>query len=152
MRLFSVLPVLGLLLGTHALMDWREPALDSFDVRSPDDVCVSLNTELVVPDILGILTAVGVISESIFPSSPTCQSIIVPVFLTRINRPMPLSVGYSFVHRDERRRHPGHYHCRRRCGNKYFDGPGVWSTIQSMIWECVLTLVFSPRLTVRPPN
>ena len=67
MRLFSVLPVLSLLLGTRASShDSRGPAAHRIDVRSPIiDVCVTLDTELVVPDLLGILTAVGVIGEPI---------------------------------------------------------------------------------------
>jgi hypothetical protein len=79
MRLFSVLPVLGLLLGTRASShDLREPAPHRLDVRVTStiiDVCVLLQTELVVPGELEILTAVGWIGESIFSSSSesTCQ-------------------------------------------------------------------------------
>lgn len=63
MRLFSFLPVLGLFLGTRA----SSQALHRFDLRDLVDVCASINSELVVPDLLGVLTAVGVISESNFP-------------------------------------------------------------------------------------
>jgi hypothetical protein len=75
MRLFSVLPVLGLLLGTRASShDLREPAPHRLVVRSPIvDVCAAIQTDLVVTDSFGTLTAVGEISESIFSSSSTCQ-------------------------------------------------------------------------------
>ena len=67
MRFFTVLPVLSLLLGARAhSFDPRNPAPHRLDVRDTPDVCASLDIELVVPDILGILTAVGVISESTF--------------------------------------------------------------------------------------
>ncbi|KAF8495935.1 hypothetical protein F5888DRAFT_509998 [Russula emetica] len=78
MRLFSVLPVLGLLLGTRASShDSREPAPYRLDVRSPIidiDVCVTLNADLVVPNLLNTLTAVGAIDACI------CLSAL-PVFL-----------------------------------------------------------------------
>ena len=63
MRLSRVLPALGLLFGVRASqLDSRVP--HTLDARDPLDVCASLNTELVVPDLLGILTAVGVIGAS----------------------------------------------------------------------------------------
>jgi hypothetical protein len=67
MRLFSVLPVLSLLLGTRASShDSREPAPHRLDVRGPIiDVCATVNADIAVPNILSILTAVGVIGESI---------------------------------------------------------------------------------------
>ena len=46
---------------------------------------------------------------------------------------MPLSVGPSPVPRDERRRPPGRYRCRRICGDRYFGEIGVWAMIQIMI-------------------
>ncbi|KAI9439296.1 hypothetical protein H4582DRAFT_2076001 [Lactarius indigo] len=62
MRLFRALPVLGLLFGARASsLQSREPAAHPLDERDLLDVCASVNTELVVPNILGILTAVGVI-------------------------------------------------------------------------------------------
>ncbi len=65
MRLFRVLPTLGLLLGTRASsLDSRSPAPHSLDTRALIDVCVTLNTELAVPDLLGIVLAVGLIGES----------------------------------------------------------------------------------------
>ena len=79
MRFFTVLPVLSLLLGARAhSLDSRDPVPHRLDVRDTLDVCGSLNTELVVPDILGILTAVGVIGESTIsihvPSVPAILS------------------------------------------------------------------------------
>jgi hypothetical protein len=67
MRLFSVLPVLSLLLKTRASShDSREPAPHRLDVRGPIiDVCAAVSVDLAVPDILNILTAVGKIGESI---------------------------------------------------------------------------------------
>jgi hypothetical protein len=107
MRLFSVLPVLSLLLGTRASSHGsREPAPHRLDVRSPIlDVCVAINADIAVPNILEIVTAVGVISESIF-SSLTCPK-VVPAFLKRVNRRMHLSVGPSPVPRDGRGRQAG---------------------------------------------
>jgi hypothetical protein len=67
MLLFRVLPVLSLLLGARASsLDWRDPAPHRLDVRDTPDVCGSVNSEIVVPDLLGILTAVGVIGGSTF--------------------------------------------------------------------------------------
>ena len=70
MRFFSVLSLLTLLLGTRASLHdeyLRGPPPRRHDVRSPIlDVCVSLNLEVVVPDIVnGILTGVGILGESI---------------------------------------------------------------------------------------
>lgn len=70
MRFFSVLSLLSLLLGTRASShDLREPAPHTLDVRRPIlDICVSINANLVVPDVDGILTAVGLVGEShVFP-------------------------------------------------------------------------------------
>ncbi|KAH9980421.1 hypothetical protein BJV74DRAFT_109935 [Russula compacta] len=64
MRLFPVLPLLSLLFGVGARassLDSRAPVPHPLDVRDLSDVCASLDTELVVPDALGILTAVGII-------------------------------------------------------------------------------------------
>ena len=67
MRLFCILPVLSLLLGGRASsLDSRDSAPHRFDVRDTPDVCGLVNSEIVVPDILGILTAVGVIGKSTF--------------------------------------------------------------------------------------
>lgn len=64
MRLFRVLPLLSLLFGVGvraSSLDSRAPVPHPLDVRDLADVCASLDTELVVPDVLGILTAVGII-------------------------------------------------------------------------------------------
>ncbi|KAF8476343.1 hypothetical protein DFH94DRAFT_109195 [Russula ochroleuca] len=63
MRLFRVLPALSLLFGARASssLDSRAPAPHRNDARDLLDVCASVDTNLVVPDILNILTAVGVI-------------------------------------------------------------------------------------------
>ena len=67
MRLFCILPVLSVLLGGRASsLDSRDPAPHRLDVRDTPDVCGLVNSEIVVPDILGILTAVGVIGKSTF--------------------------------------------------------------------------------------
>ena len=74
MRLSRVLPALGMLFGARASqLDSRAPhAVDTHDV------CASLNTELVVPDLLGILTAVGLIGASTFVSNVPACGILVP--------------------------------------------------------------------------
>jgi hypothetical protein len=66
MRLFRVLPALSLLFGARASssLDSRAPAPHRNDARDLLDVCASVDTNLVVPDILNILTAVGVIGAS----------------------------------------------------------------------------------------
>ncbi|KAN0135205.1 hypothetical protein V8E53_007096 [Lactarius tabidus] len=75
MHLFRILPILSLLFGAHASsLDPRRPDAHPLDARDLSDVCGSLNTELVVPDLLGILTAVGVIDVCL------CQSAL-PLFL-----------------------------------------------------------------------
>ena len=76
MRLLPALPVLSLLLGARASsLDSRGPASNRLNVREPIvDVCASINAELVVPDLLGILTAVGVVGEFIFSSSSLPRS------------------------------------------------------------------------------
>ncbi|KAH9051576.1 hypothetical protein EDB83DRAFT_2521972 [Lactarius deliciosus] len=62
MRLFRVLPVPSLLFGARAAsLQSREPAAHPLDARDLLDVCASVNAELVVPDLLGVLTAVGVV-------------------------------------------------------------------------------------------
>ena len=70
MRLFSALPLLGLLLGTRASShDSRAPATHRLDVRTPIvDVCVNLNVDLAVPVIVrgGEPLLVGLIRESTF--------------------------------------------------------------------------------------
>ena len=76
MRLSRVLPALGMLFGARASQ------LDSRALRAVDahDVCASLNTELVVPDLLGILTAVGLIGASTFVSNVPACGVLVPDF------------------------------------------------------------------------
>jgi len=44
-------------------------ASSSLARRDPTDICASINTELVVPDLLGILTAVGVINTCLCESA-----------------------------------------------------------------------------------
>ena len=67
MRLFCIIPVLSLLLGGRASsLDPRDPAPHRLDVRDTPDVCGFVNSEIVVPNELGILTAVGVIGKSTF--------------------------------------------------------------------------------------
>ncbi|KAH8987195.1 hypothetical protein EDB92DRAFT_1818040 [Lactarius akahatsu] len=62
MRLFRALPVLSLLVGARASsLQSREPDAHPLDARDLLDVCASVNAELVVPDLLGVLTAVGVV-------------------------------------------------------------------------------------------
>jgi hypothetical protein len=69
MRFFRVLPALSLLLGARASsLDSREPAPHRLDTRALLDVCVSINADLVVPNALGILTAVGLLGAPRFPS------------------------------------------------------------------------------------
>ncbi|KAI0300652.1 hypothetical protein B0F90DRAFT_395233 [Multifurca ochricompacta] len=60
MRIFRVLPILGLLFGAHASpLESREPASHPLDARAPLDVCANVNVDLAVPDSLGTLTTVG---------------------------------------------------------------------------------------------
>jgi hypothetical protein len=76
MRLSRVIPALSLLFGARASsLDSREPASHPLDVRDLLDVCASINTELAVPDLLGVLTAVGVIGGLIFTLKSSCQSV-----------------------------------------------------------------------------
>ena len=68
MRLFHVVPTLGLLFGARASsLGPREPAAHPLDARDLLDVCASVNANLEVPNLLGVLTAVGVIGRSIVP-------------------------------------------------------------------------------------
>lgn len=73
MRLFPLLSILGLLGIRAPSHDSVEPATHRLGVSSLMDTWVSMDTEIVVPDLLGIRTAVGVIGKSIFSSSSTCQ-------------------------------------------------------------------------------
>ena|ERR1700761_9101262 len=74
MRLFRALPILSLLFGARASsFDSRAPTAHPHDARDLLDVCSSVDTELVVPDLLGILTAVGVIGQFNFPLSQPFQ-------------------------------------------------------------------------------
>ncbi|KAI0247441.1 hypothetical protein BJV78DRAFT_1245779 [Lactifluus subvellereus] len=62
MRLFKLFSLLSLLFGVRASsLDSRSPAPHPLDTRDLLDVCASINVNLEVPDLLGILTAVGVI-------------------------------------------------------------------------------------------
>ncbi|KAI0290225.1 hypothetical protein BC826DRAFT_1106580 [Russula brevipes] len=62
MRLFRVIPVLSLLFGARASsLESREPASHPLDVRQLLDVCANIKTDLAVPDLLGVLKAVGVV-------------------------------------------------------------------------------------------
>ena len=68
MRLFRILPTLSLLFGVRASsLGSREPAAHPLDARDLLDVCASVNVNLEVPDILGVLKAVGVIGRFIVP-------------------------------------------------------------------------------------
>ena len=72
MRLFRVLSLLSLLFGgaCASSLDSREPAPP--DVRDVLDVCASVDTELVVPDLQGMLTAIGELGGShFFPIPPS---------------------------------------------------------------------------------
>ncbi|KAI9439301.1 hypothetical protein H4582DRAFT_2076004 [Lactarius indigo] len=61
-RLFHALPVLGLLFEARASsLKAREPAAHPLDVRDLLDVCASVNTQIAVPDVHGVLTIAGVI-------------------------------------------------------------------------------------------
>lgn len=75
MRLFRLLPALSLLFGARASsLESREPPAHPLDARDLLDVCASVNAELEVPNLLGILTAVGVVDVCL------CLSAL-PVFL-----------------------------------------------------------------------
>ncbi|KAH9170201.1 hypothetical protein EDB89DRAFT_2230753 [Lactarius sanguifluus] len=75
MRLFRVLPVLSLLFGARASsLQSREPAAHPLDARDLLDVCAPVNTDLVVPDLLGVQTAVGMVDNCL------CLSAL-PLFL-----------------------------------------------------------------------
>ena len=74
MRLLHVFPILSFLFGARASsLDSRALAAHPLDARDLLDVCASINTELVVPDSFGILTAVGVISQFNVPLSQPFQ-------------------------------------------------------------------------------
>ncbi|KAN0135202.1 hypothetical protein V8E53_007093 [Lactarius tabidus] len=60
MRLFHVLPILGLLFGVSASsLDSRAPAAHPLDARELLDVCASVNVDLLAPDLLGDLLGVS---------------------------------------------------------------------------------------------
>lgn len=66
MRLFRILPVLSLLFGARASsLKLPESAAHSLDACANGllDVCAPVNADLVVPDLLGVLTAVGKIDD-----------------------------------------------------------------------------------------
>jgi hypothetical protein len=66
MRLFKLLSLLGLLFGARASsLKTREPAPHPLDARELLDVCAFVNADLNVPDLLGLLSLVGVIGQSI---------------------------------------------------------------------------------------
>lgn len=55
-----LVPFTALLSAVHAI------TIPNLIGRVPLDTCASLNTELVVPDLLGILTAVGIIGTPLY--------------------------------------------------------------------------------------
>lgn len=64
MRLFHVLPILSFFFGARASsLDSRQRDAHPLDTRDVLDVCASVDAGLVVPDVLGILTAVGNIGQ-----------------------------------------------------------------------------------------
>lgn len=71
MRLFCVLPIFSLLFGARASsLDSRTPTAHPLDARDLIDVCASIDTDLVVPDLLGgILSAAGALSQFNVPLS-----------------------------------------------------------------------------------
>ena len=71
MRLFRVLPIFSLLFGTRASsLDSRAPDAHPLDARDLLDVCASVDTDLVVPNLLGgILSAAGAIGQFNIPLS-----------------------------------------------------------------------------------
>ena len=93
MRLFKFFSLFGLLFGARASsLSSREPAPHPLDTRELLDVCASINAELNVPDLLGIVTAVGVIGSS---TSLHMLGRPVPDFASQISvfvcRPFPFS-------------------------------------------------------------
>ncbi len=79
MRLFRVLPILSLLFGARASsLESREPAAHPLDARDLLDVCASVNVELVVPNLLGVLTAVGIVGQSNVTLSQPISSVLIP--------------------------------------------------------------------------
>jgi hypothetical protein len=69
MRFFRVLPALTLFLGARASsLDSREPTPHRLDTRQLLDVCASINAQLIVPNALEILTAVGALGAPRFSS------------------------------------------------------------------------------------
>lgn len=75
MRLFCVLPIFSLLFGARASsLDSRTPTAHPLDARDLIDVCASIDTDLVVPDLLGgILSAAGALSQFNVPLSTDFQ-------------------------------------------------------------------------------
>ena len=68
MRFFRVLPALGLLFGARASqLDSRVP--HTLDTRALLDVCADISLDLIAPDLLGILTLLGLVGASIFHST-----------------------------------------------------------------------------------
>lgn len=65
MRFLRVLPALGLLFGASASqLDSRVP--HTLDTRDLLDVCASIKVDLIVPNLLGILSAAGLVGASTF--------------------------------------------------------------------------------------
>jgi hypothetical protein len=113
MRLFRTLPALaGLFFGARA-------SASRLDVRAPIDVCASLHTQLVVPNVMGILTAVGVIGASTHSVS-MCHTRVAEL----IDRCLPLCLGYTPFHPYQRGRDYGRHDCRRRYSHPDFDAAG----------------------------
>ena len=86
MRLSHLLSIFCLLFGAYASsFDSRAPAAHPLDARDLLDVCASVNTELVVPDLLGgILTAAGAISQFKVPLSQPIFQVSLIVLLTDV--------------------------------------------------------------------
>ncbi len=69
MRLFRVLPVLGLLLEARASsLDSRQPGPHPLDVRDLSDVCAPLEGKYIVSNGQGLTLDFGGIGESSFSS------------------------------------------------------------------------------------
>jgi hypothetical protein len=85
MRLFHVLPILGLLFGVSASsLDSRAPAAHPLDTRELLDVCASVNVDLQAPELLGDLLGVsGVIGQFHTPLS-TDFKVSLPMLLTDV--------------------------------------------------------------------
>ena len=64
MHLFHVFPILSILFAAHtSSLDSRASAAHPLDARDLLDVCASIDTNLVIRDWFGVLTAVGIIGQ-----------------------------------------------------------------------------------------